>query len=176
MVNHLKSVIALILLLIPASMSFQVCFDWVISLLMMDHTLFLWIPVKCYQTCKHYEFFIIGFWKQVFFFFSWMQLNYLEAMCICRGWGMGYFIFFRATSMAYWGSQARDQTRAIATGLYHSHSNARSKLCLRHTPQLASNTGFLTHWVRPGIEPVSLGILVRSVSAEPWWQLQGSSF
>ena len=79
------------------------------------------------------------------FFFSWMQLNYLEAMCICRGWGMGYFIFFRAISMAYWGSQARDQIRAIATGLYHSHSNARSKLCLRHTPQLASNTEFLTH-------------------------------
>ena len=44
-----------------------------------------------------------------------------------------------------------------ATGAYTTtHRNARS----------------LTHWARPGIELVSSGMLVRFVSAEPWWELQ----
>ena len=33
------------------------------------------------------------------------------------------------------------------------------------------NTGSLTHWVRPGIEPTSSWMLVRFVSAEPRWEL-----
>ena len=33
------------------------------------------------------------------------------------------------------------------------------------------NAGSLTHWARPGIEPASSLILVRFVSAEPWWEL-----
>ena len=33
--------------------------------------------------------------------------------------------------MAYGGFQARSGIRAVAAGLYHSHSNARSKLPLR---------------------------------------------
>ena len=47
-----------------------------------------------------------------------------------------FFLLFMATPLAYGGSQARGQIGAVATGLYHSHSNARSKLCLRPTPQL----------------------------------------
>ena len=34
-----------------------------------------------------------------------------------------------------------------------------------------SNAGSLTHWLRPGIEPVSSWILVTFVSAEPRWEL-----
>ena len=33
------------------------------------------------------------------------------------------------------------------------------------------NAGSLTHWGRPGIEPVSSWILVRFVSTEPQWEL-----
>ena len=36
------------------------------------------------------------------------------------------------------------------------------------------NTGSLTHWARPGVEPTSLWILVRFVTAEPWWELPRS--
>ena len=43
---------------------------------------------------------------------------------------------FRATAMAYGGSQARGLIRAVAAGLNHSHNNARSKPHLRPTPQL----------------------------------------
>ena len=37
-----------------------------------------------------------------------------------------------------------------------------------------SNAGSLTHWPRPGIKPASSQILVRFISAEPWWELQPS--
>jgi len=46
------------------------------------------------------------------------------------------FVFSRAAPVAYGGSQARGQITAIAAGLYHSHSNARSKAHLQPTPQL----------------------------------------
>ena len=48
-----------------------------------------------------------------------------------------FFVFLpfcRAALVAYEGSQARGPTGAVATGLCHSHSNARSEPCLRPTP------------------------------------------
>ena len=47
-----------------------------------------------------------------------------------------FFCLFRATPMAYGGSQARGQIGVVAAGLHHSHINVRSKLRLRHTPEL----------------------------------------
>ena len=47
-----------------------------------------------------------------------------------------FFSLFRATPVAYGCSQTRGLIRATATSLHHSHSNARSKLCLQPTPQL----------------------------------------
>ena len=38
--------------------------------------------------------------------------------------------FFRAAPVVYGGSQARGQIGATTAGLNHSHSNARSELCL----------------------------------------------
>ena len=48
---------------------------------------------------------------------------------------------FRATPAVYGSSQASGQTGASAAGLHHSHSNARSKLCLRTIPQLMATPG-----------------------------------
>ena len=62
--------------------------------------------------------------------------------------------------MAYGGSQARVQIRAVAASLHHSHSNA----------------GSLTHWPRLGIVPSSSWILVGFVSTEPQWELCYLSF
>ena len=50
------------------------------------------------------------------------------------GWG----VLFRATPMAYRGSQARGPIGAVAASLYHSHSNAESEPCLRPTQQLTA--------------------------------------
>ena len=40
------------------------------------------------------------------------------------------FCLFRAVPEAYGSSQARGRIRAVAAGLHHSHSNARSEPCL----------------------------------------------
>ena len=54
--------------------------------------------------------------------------------------GLSFFFFFfglfRATLMAYGGSQARGQIGAAVASLHHSHSSARSAPCLPPTPQL----------------------------------------
>ena len=65
------------------------------------------------------------------------------------------FGIFRAAPLAYGVSKARGQSRAVASGLHYSHSNA----------------GSLIYWTRSGIEPVSSCVLVRFISAEPWWEL-----
>jgi len=70
------------------------------------------------------------------------------------------YCLFRATPVAYGGSQARGLIGAVAAGLCHSHSNAGSEP-LR----------FLTRWARPGIEPETSWFLVGLVSTAPWWEL-----
>ena len=57
--------------------------------------------------------------------------------------------------MAYGSSQARDQIRAAAADLHHSHGNTRS----------------LTHWAKPGMVPKSSWILVRFITAESQQEL-----
>ena len=46
------------------------------------------------------------------------------------------FCLLRATPVAHGGSQARDLIGAVAAGLHHSHSIARSEPHLRPIPQL----------------------------------------
>ena len=48
------------------------------------------------------------------------------------------FCLFRATAMAYGGSQPRSQMGTAAASLHHSHSNTRSASGLRPTPQLTA--------------------------------------
>ena len=45
-------------------------------------------------------------------------------------WVFFFFLFKAAPLLAYVSSQARSPTGAIATGLHHSHSNAKSELSL----------------------------------------------
>ena len=52
------------------------------------------------------------------------------------GAALFFFLSFMATPKAYGGAQARGPVGAVAAGLHHSHSNARSKPRLRPTPQL----------------------------------------
>ena len=47
-----------------------------------------------------------------------------------------FSLFFRAAPVACGSSQARSRIGAVAAGLRHSHSNARSELHLRPTPWL----------------------------------------
>ena len=68
------------------------------------------------------------------------------------GWGSQrtlhsthFFLLPRTTLVTYGNSQARGWIGATVAGLHHSHSNA----------------GSLTQWIRAGIKPTSLWILVR---------------
>ena len=50
-----------------------------------------------------------------------------------------FLLFFsRAAPEAYGGSQARGLTRAVATGLCHSHRNVGSKPRLQPIPELTA--------------------------------------
>ena len=52
--------------------------------------------------------------------------NYFIYLLICF-YLFIYVCLFRAMPVAFGGSQAMGQSGAVATGLYHSHSNARSE-------------------------------------------------
>ena len=49
-----------------------------------------------------------------------------------------FFLFLRATPVAYGSSQARAQIAAAAAGLRYSRSNTGTKPHLQPTPQLAA--------------------------------------
>ena len=74
------------------------------------------------------------------------------------------FLSFRAALVAYGGSQARSRIGAVATSLGQSHS------CETYITA-HSNARSLTHWARPGIEPVSSWILVGFVNC---WAMMGT--
>ena len=81
-----------------------------------------------------------------------------------------FFFLFRAAPMAYRISRARSLIGAVATGLCNRHSNPRSEPAFYTEDH--SNSGSLTHCVRPRIEPTPSCILVRLVTTEPQWELQ----
>ena len=47
-------------------------------------------------------------------------------------------ILFRATPMAYGGSEAKGLIGDVAAGLHHNHSNVGSETYLQPTPQLSA--------------------------------------
>ena len=77
------------------------------------------------------------------------------------------FCLFRATPVVCGGSHARglicwpmpepQQCQTQATSATYTTGNG--------------NTGSLTYWARPGIEPTTSWLLVRSISAVPRWKL-----
>ena len=77
----------------------------------------------------------------------------------CHDFFLFFFLLSRAPA-AYGSSQARGWIGAAASGLHHSHCN----------------TGSLTHWVRPGIEPASSLLLVRFIMAESQWELPSTYY
>ena len=68
------------------------------------------------------------------------------------------FCLFTAKSAAHGGAQVRGPIGTVATGLYHSYSNAGSKGSVTYTTAHA-NAGSLSHWARPGMETVSSWML-----------------
>ena len=73
------------------------------------------------------------------FFGQYGHFNYIFLIFGC---GISFcfvlFCIFRASPVAHGYSQARGQIEAVATGLYHSHSNTRSEPHLQPIPQLTT--------------------------------------
>ena len=75
-----------------------------------------------------------------------------------------FFVFFRATPMTHGSSQAMGWIGAAAASLHHNHSKVGSEQSLRLNTTAHNNARSLTHWVMPGIKPVSSCILVIPLS------------
>ena len=80
-------------------------------------------------------------WAWVYITPGWLSLSPVLGWKLARrsvfylsgGWvGFCFFFFWllRATPVTYGGSQPRGPIRAVAAGLHHSNSNARSESCL----------------------------------------------
>ena len=59
--------------------------------------------------------------------FSWLLTFCMDFKLRISFFSSFFFLLFRATPVAYGGSQARGQTRATAACLHHGHSNSGSK-------------------------------------------------
>ena len=82
---------------------------------------------------------------------------------------MYLFLLFRATPVAYGGSQDRGQIQAAAAGLHHRTATPDLGLiCSLH--HSSGPHQIPTHWARPGIKPTSSWILVGFVTTEPQWK------
>ena len=81
------------------------------------------------------------------------------------------FLLFRAAPEAYESFQARGRIGAIAPGLHPEPQLCRIQALSATYITAHRDTGYLTHWARPGIEPVSLWILVRFITTEPQWEV-----
>ena len=72
--------------------------------------------------------------------------------------------------MAYGGSQAWGWIGAVVSSIHHSHSNTRTQTTFATYTIAHSNAISLTHWVRPGIGPMSSWILVVFINC---WAMLG---
>ena len=89
-----------------------------------------------------------------------------------------FFIFciFRATSVAYGGSQARESNQSYSCRPALQPQQCRSQALSVTCTRAYGNHGSLTHWVRWGTEPLTSWMLVRFVSTELWWELCNNRF
>ena len=106
-----------------------------------------------------------GYYRILFINSMWANLSHIHTvfspfLFLLKHWAVTlvfFFFFFLSfegcTHHGILSSQARGQIRSVANGLCHSHSNTR----------------YLTHWARPGIESVSSWILVRFITTKTLW-------
>ena len=92
--------------------------------------------------------------------------------CIQAGCFFFFFVFFMNTPTACGRSQVSGRIGATAAGLCHSYGNARSELHLWRDVATCDNTGYLTHWVRPGIKPTP--ILMDTTWVPNHWPMMGT--
>ena len=82
-----------------------------------------------------------------------------------------FFLLFRATPVAWWSSQARGLNQSYSCQPTPQPQQHRLRATSATCTTAHSNTGSLTHWARPGIEPASSWFLVDFVNL---WATKGT--
>ena len=77
-------------------------------------------------------------------------------------------LVFQGHTCGIWRSEARG-----GIWLHQSHTNEGSEPSATYT-MARGNAGSLTHWARPGMEPLSSWMLVGFVNPEPGWEIKSS--
>ena len=83
------------------------------------------------------------------------------------------FWLFSAAPMAHESSQARGSNRSYSCWPTPQPQQCRIRAESVTYTTAHGNAGSLTHWARLGIQPASSWMLVRFISTEPLWELQG---
>ena len=83
-----------------------------------------------------------------------------------------FVLLFRATSIAYGGSQARGLNRSCSCRPTPQAQQCGTRAKSATYTTAHGNTRSLTHWTRPGIQPTTSWLLVGFISNAPWWELQ----
>ena len=87
-----------------------------------------------------------------------------------------YFCLFRAAPTAYGSSQARGWIRAVDADVYPQPQQHWVWAASVTYTTACGNAGSLTHWERPGTEPISSWILVGFITTEPQQELLMEDF
>ena len=82
-----------------------------------------------------------------------------------------FFVFFRAASAAYGGSQARGLNLSCSCQSTPQPQQCGIRTMYSPYTTVRGNARSWTHWVRPGIKPTSLWILVGFITTEPRQEL-----
>ena len=79
---------------------------------------------------------LVRMWRKGTLVHRWWECKLIQPLWKIILWFLFlslFFCLFMGAPMAYGGSLARDQIRALAAGLHHNNSNTGSKLPLRPT-------------------------------------------
>ena len=94
-----------------------------------------------FHVCKGKHHFTVGEEKKLPVYFLSLKPRHISGIFLAKSVifffpFFNFFFNFRASPVAYGGSQARGRIEALSASLHHSHRNVGSKPCLWPTPQL----------------------------------------
>ena len=96
----------------------------------------------------------------------WFMVCICVCVCVCV-----CVCLFRPAPAAWGSSQARGSNGSYTCWPMPQPQQCRVGMASAPYTTAHGSAGSLTHWVRPGIEPISSWMLVRFFSTKPWEEL-----
>ena len=82
-----------------------------------------------------------------------------------------FFFLFKGCTCSIWKFQGWGSNQSCSCRPTPQPQQCRIQAASTTYTTIHSNARSLTHWMRPGIQPTSLWILVRFITTEPQWEL-----